>query len=140
MSIAQIMAALPHRYPFLLLDRLLTVEPGVRVVGLKNVTINEPYFAGHFPDEPVVPGVLLLEAMAQCGGFLFEVEGRRGYIAAIDKARFVRPVVPGDQLIIEMRLLQRLGDLARAAGEAKVDGQRAATAEITYRFREVSGA
>jgi len=140
MSIAQIMAALPHRYPFLLLDRLLTVEPGVRVVGLKNVTINEPYFAGHFPDEPVVPGVLLLEAMAQCGGFLFEVEGRRGYIAAIDKARFVRPVVPGDQLIIEMRLLQRLGDLARAAGEAKVDRQRAATAEITYRFREVSGA
>lgn len=137
MSIAQIMRALPHRYPFLMLDRLVSVEPGRSVVGVKNVTINEPYFVGHFPDEPIVPGVLILESLAQCGGFIFDMADKRGYIAGFDRVKFLRPVVPGDQLVLELKLAQQLGDLAKVTGEARVDGERVATAEITYRFKEV---
>jgi 3-hydroxyacyl-[acyl-carrier-protein] dehydratase len=137
LSIQQIMQALPHRYPFLMLDRLISVEPGAAAVGLKNVTINEPYFAGHFPDEPIVPGVLILESMAQCGGFIFDMASKRGYIAGFDRVKFLRPVYPGDQLVLEMKLVQQLGDLARVSGEARVDGQRVASAEISYRFKEV---
>jgi beta-hydroxyacyl-ACP dehydratase FabZ len=133
----EIQAILPHRYPFLLVDRILELEIGKRVVGIKSVTINEPFFQGHFPGHPIMPGVLILEAMAQVGGFLLmrsldaRVEKKVMYFTGIDKARFRRPVMPGDQLRFELELLQLRRQVCRMRGEASVDGKLVAEAELS---------
>ena len=134
-DIATILDILPHRYPFLLVDRVLEVEPGRRAVGLKNVTINEPFFIGHFPGRPIMPGVLLLEAMAQVAGVLLlhELENRHDkliYFTGIDSAKFRRPVVPGDQVRIEVEILKRRSWTCKLRANASVEGQLAAEAEI----------
>lgn len=136
----QIQGVIPHRYPFLLVDQIVEHEYRKRVVGQKNVTINEPFFQGHFPDDPVMPGVFIVEAMAQTGGFLFagaEIAGahERRYIAALDRVKFLKPVLPGDVLYLELELLQEAGGLAKAAGVARVNDQIVAKAEITYAVR-----
>lgn len=136
LDIQQIMERLPHRYPMLLLDRVLELEPGQRIVALKNVTINEQYFQGHFPGLPVMPGVLILEAMAQAGGILVLPEdgsaaGKNFYLVSIGHAKFRRTVVPGDQLTIQLSLLQAKRDFRKLAGRAEVGGQLVAEAELT---------
>jgi beta-hydroxyacyl-ACP dehydratase FabZ len=133
--IDQIMNILPHRYPFLLIDRILEVEDDVRITGLKNVTINEPYFPGHFPGLPIMPGVLIIEAMAQLGGaFLLEKESHRErkwvFFTGIDNARFRRPVRPGDQLKMVVSVIKRRQTTCKMRGEAFVDGQLVAEAEL----------
>ena len=135
-DVTRIMEFLPHRYPFLLVDRILEIEPGVRIVGLKNVTINEPFFQGHFPGHPIMPGVLIVEAMAQAGGMLlmdhFDDPGSKViYFAAIDGVRFRKPVLPGDQLRLEIDVVQFRGRLCRIRGEAFVDGRKVCEAEMT---------
>ena len=135
-DIRKIMEFLPHRYPFILVDRVIEIVPDERIVGLKNVTINEPFFQGHFPEAPVMPGVLIIEAMAQVGGILayssFAQEEDKGliYFMGIDKARFRNPVIPGDQLILEMISLKRRTNLFKMAGKATVDGTLVVEAEI----------
>ena len=127
LDIQSIMRVLPHRYPFLLLDRVLELEVGTRAVGLKNVTINEPYFEGHFPGQPIVPGVIIIEALAQLGGLALlkmpQFEGKLILFAGIDEMRFRRPVVPGDQLILTAQVLKLRSHLARCRGTATVDGK-----------------
>ena len=136
-GLKEIQEALPHRYPFLLVDRILEMEIGKRVVGIKNVTINEPFFVGHFPGHPIMPGVLLLEGMAQVGGFLLmrslNAQGERKvlYFTGIDRARFRRPVVPGDQVRFEVEFLQLRRQFCRMKGEATVDGELAVEAELS---------
>lgn len=135
MDIQKILSALPHRYPFLLVDRIVEIEPGVRIVGIKNVTINEPFFQGHFPGHPIMPGVLIVEAMAQAGGMLLmdriEDPGSKVvYFMAIDGVKFRRPVIPGDQLRLEVELTQVRGSTSRTRGRAFVDGQLAAEATM----------
>jgi beta-hydroxyacyl-ACP dehydratase FabZ len=131
-----VMSVLPHRYPFLLVDRVLELEPGKRVVAIKNVTINEPFFAGHFPGQPVMPGVLLVEGMAQAGGLLVlhdlpDRDRKLVYFAAIENARFRRPVVPGDQLRYEIDVLRLRASFCKLQGRVTVDGQLAAEATIS---------
>ncbi|MFC1881584.1 3-hydroxyacyl-ACP dehydratase FabZ [Thermodesulfobacteriota bacterium] len=141
-GIQKIMQFLPHRYPFLLVDRVLELEPGVRIVALKNVTINEPFFQGHFPGQPVMPGVLIIEAMAQAGGLLAyesgpgDKHGQLIYFMGMDKVRFRKPVVPGDQLIFEARILKMRTKVAKMAGTAFVDNQLVAEAELMASFGE----
>ncbi len=137
LDINQVMALLPHRYPFLLIDRILEMETGKKIVGLKNVTINEPFFQGHFPGHPIMPGVLLLEAMAQTGGVMAllsipkeEVGKKVLYFMSIDKAKFRKPVVPGDQVRFELELIKARGAIMSFAGKAKVDGALVAEAEM----------
>jgi len=135
MDYREIVRTLPHRYPFLLIDRVVEFEAGKRIVAIKNVTANEPFFSGHFPGHPVMPGVLILEALAQTGAVLAlkmigTLEGRMVYLAGIDGARFRRAVVPGDQLRLTMELVQARSRSCRMAGRAEVDGQLAAQAEI----------
>lgn len=135
LSINEIMKILPHRYPMLLIDRILEIEPGKRVVGLKNVSANEQFFQGHFPGAPVMPGVLIVEAMAQCCAVLAlrEIDDRERKLflfGGIDKARFRRPVVPGDQLRLECEILQRRSNTLRMRGVATVDGVVVAEAEM----------
>ena len=136
LDIKEIISLLPHRYPFLLVDRILEGEKMKNLVGLKNVTINEPFFQGHFPSEPIMPGVLILEGMAQAGGILAfysmpEMVGEKlVYFAGIDKVKFRRPVVPGDQLIYEVEVIKQKGKIWKMAGKAKVDDKLAAEAEL----------
>jgi len=136
MDIEQIKEVIPHRYPFLLVDKILEIEEGKRVVGLKNVTINEPFFQGHFPKYAVMPGVLIIEALAQVGAIavlgIEENEGKLGFLAGIDKARFKRQVRPGDQLTLEVEIIRMRGPIGKGKGVAKVDGKVACEAEIMF--------
>jgi 3-hydroxyacyl-[acyl-carrier-protein] dehydratase len=136
LDITQIQAILPHRYPFLLVDRIIEYDPGKRVVGIKNVTLNEPFFAGHFPGAPVMPGVLIVEAMAQTAGVMMlanlpDRESKLVFFTGIDGAKFRRPVVPGDQLRLELTVLRLRPRYIKLRGEAYVDGEMAAEAEIS---------
>ncbi|MDX1645166.1 MAG: 3-hydroxyacyl-ACP dehydratase FabZ [Thermoanaerobaculia bacterium] len=135
-DIGWIREMLPHRYPFLLIDRVLELVPKERVVALKNVTANEPFFNGHFPDRPVMPGVLLVEAMAQAGGALLlasvaEQDRKLMYLMSIERARFRRPVVPGDQVRFEVEVLRLRSSHAKLSGTAWVDGEVAAEATVS---------
>ncbi|MDA8235332.1 MAG: 3-hydroxyacyl-ACP dehydratase FabZ [Clostridia bacterium] len=136
LDINEIQKILPHRYPFLLVDRILEVEPGKKVVGLKNVSANEPFFQGHFPGYPVMPGVLIIEALAQVGAVallsLDEYKGKIAFLAGIDKARFRQQVVPGDQLVMEVEMLKLRGAVGKAQAVAKVGDKVAAEAEIMF--------
>ena len=134
-----IIKILPHRYPFLLVDRITELEPGKRVVGIKNVTANEPFFQGHFPDKPIMPGVLILEAMAQTGGIMARLSVNEGqqqgdndsvYFMSIDKVKFRRPVVPGDQLRLEVLALRTGSRVWKMAGKAFVEKNLVAEAEL----------
>lgn len=134
MNINEIMSYLPHRYPFLLVDRIIDVQSGKSITGIKNVTFNEPFFQGHFPGQPIMPGVLIIEAMAQVAGiFAFSsgVEGKVVYFMSIEKAKFRRPVVPGDQLRLEIKVLQQRGNVWKFSGAATVDGKLASEADFT---------
>ncbi|MDR5695543.1 MAG: 3-hydroxyacyl-ACP dehydratase FabZ [Armatimonadota bacterium] len=141
LDIKRLLDLLPHRYPFLLVDRILEVEDDRRVVGIKNVTINEPYFQGHFPRHPIMPGVLIVEAMAQVGAALIlnrpELAGKMAYFAAIDKVRFRRPVTPGDQLVLEAELVAMKGRVGKLKTTAKVEGQVVAEGELTFSLVDV---
>ncbi len=135
MNISDILDVIPHRYPFLLVDRIVEVEPGKRIVGIKNVTINEPFFQGHFPGHPIMPGVLIVEAMAQVGGMLMmesleDADDKVVYFMSLDNVKFRRPVVPGDQLRCELEMVQLRGSTCRMRGVAWVDGEVAAEAEM----------
>ncbi len=141
MNIQQIMKTLPHRYPFLLVDRIEEVEEGVKVNGYKNVTINEPFFQGHFPEHPVMPGVLIVEAMAQVGGAYVSVIDKIGddrvtYFVGIDKARFRKPVVPGDILRLEVELLSKRRGIYRFSCKAYVADTLVAEANLMATFAE----
>ena len=139
MDIQQIMRFLPHRYPFLLVDKILEIIPGNSIVGSKNVTVNEPFFAGHFPTFPVMPGVLIIEAMAQTGG-IFAMEAldvkvaedpdTKMFFMSIDKARFRKPVLPGDTLIMTMELINKRRNIWKFAGRAEVEGTLVCEAEM----------
>ena len=136
MDVRAIMQHIPHRYPFLLVDRILELEPNKRVVGLKNVSMNEPFFQGHFPGTPIMPGVLILEAMAQTSGVLaiasMEKSGENAlmYFMGLDQVKFRKMVVPGDQLIMELEVLKQRKKIMKLAGTAKVDGQVVAEAQL----------
>ena len=135
LDINEIMKTLPHRYPFLLVDRVKELEVNKRIVATKNVTINEPFFQGHFPGHPIMPGVLIIEAMAQVGGVLAyrsqpDTEGKVVYFMGIDKAKFRRPVVPGDMLEFVLEVIKQRRNIWVFKAEAFVDGERAAEAEI----------
>ncbi len=134
MNVNEIMKLLPHRYPFLLVDRIADLEPGVSARGVKNVTINEPFFQGHFPGQPIMPGVLIIEAMAQVAGvmaFRSGVEGKIVYFMSIDNAKFRRPVVPGDQVIMDLKVVKQRGNVWKFSGTASVDGKLVSEAEFT---------
>ncbi|MGD0130104.1 MAG: 3-hydroxyacyl-ACP dehydratase FabZ, partial [Terriglobia bacterium] len=134
-SIMDIMSFLPHRYPFLLVDRILEIEGDKRIVGLKNVTMNEPFFQGHFPGAPVMPGVLIIECMAQVAGVMIyrdmpDKDKKLIYFTGIENAKFRRPVLPGDQLRVEMQLLNRRNNFGKMHGQATVEGKLAAEATV----------
>jgi 3-hydroxyacyl-[acyl-carrier-protein] dehydratase len=144
MDIHGVLKKLPHRYPILLVDRVLEIESGVRIKAIKNVSINEPYFLGHFPNRPVMPGVLMLEALAQAAALLsFESAGQAPddnsvyYFAGIDGARFKRPVEPGDQLLLEVTLLRVKSGIYKFAARASVDAEVAVEAELMCAMRQV---
>ncbi|WHA10580.1 3-hydroxyacyl-ACP dehydratase FabZ [Enterococcus montenegrensis] len=136
MTIEEIKAIIPHRYPFLLIDRIEELEEGKKVVAKKNVTVNEPFFQGHFPQEPVMPGVLIIEALAQAGAVallsLPDFKGKTAYFGGIDKAKFRRKVVPGDTLMLEVEILKVKSSAGIGKGIAYVDGKKAAEAELTF--------
>ena len=140
MKIDEIQSVLPHRYPMLLVDRILSVEPGKRAVGLKNVTINESFFEGHFPGHPVMPGVLLIESMAQVGGVVFlstgQNHGKLVYLVGLEKVRFRKPVVPGDSVISEVEHLGQRGNFGKVKAVARVDGEIVAECVILYSVQE----
>jgi 3-hydroxyacyl-[acyl-carrier-protein] dehydratase len=142
LDVNEIMKILPHRNPFLLVDRIVEIEEGKRIVGIKNVTINEPFFPGHFPGHPVMPGVLIIEAMAQVGGILAylasdeETRGKLCYFVSIDNAKFRRPVVPGDQLRLELEAISNRRGIWCFSGKAYVDGKLVTEAELKATFAE----
>jgi 3-hydroxyacyl-[acyl-carrier-protein] dehydratase len=140
LDIEEIRKILPHRFPMLLVDRILELEPD-RIVGIKNVTVNEPFFTGHFPDFPVMPGVLIVEAMAQVAGVLVlkGIEDRANklvLLAGIDSAKFRRPVLPGDQLRIEMKVIKKKASVAKMRGVATVDGNVVAEVEVLCKLAD----
>ncbi len=143
LEIQEIMALLPHRYPFLMIDRVLDFTPGESLTAIKNVTVNEPIFTGHFPGMPIFPGVLILEAMAQATGILgFKTVSERKenelyLFAGIDEARFKKPVVPGDQLVLEVKFLKERRNMWKFYAEAKVEGQVVCSAELMCARREL---
>jgi 3-hydroxyacyl-[acyl-carrier-protein] dehydratase len=143
LQIQEIMALLPHRYPFLLIDRVIDFTPGESLTAIKNVTINEPIFTGHFPGMPIFPGVLILEALAQATGILgFKTVTERAenelyLFAAIDEARFKKPVLPGDTMVLEVKFLKERRNMWKFYGEAKVDGQIVCSAELMCARREL---
>ncbi|GHA00953.1 3-hydroxyacyl-[acyl-carrier-protein] dehydratase FabZ [Arenicella chitinivorans] len=144
LDIHQIRNYLPHRYPFLLVDRVLEAVPEERLVALKNVTYNEPFFTGHFPGRPVMPGVLIVEALAQAAALTasygredIDTQNRVYYFTGIDKARFKQPVEPGDQLILEVDILRRIKNMWKCKGVATVDGKVAASAEMMFTFKDI---
>jgi 3-hydroxyacyl-[acyl-carrier-protein] dehydratase len=146
LNVQQIEKLLPHRYPFLLVDRVIELEKGKRIVALKCVTMNEPFFTGHFPGTPVMPGVLIIEALAQTAAILALVgmteEERKGkvtYFMGIDGARFRKPVVPGDRLELSVEVVKAKGAVLKVKGEAKVDGQVVAEAEIMAMLANAGG-
>ena len=136
LSTVEIMDILPHRQPFLLIDTVEELEPGVRAVATKNVTFNEPYFAGHFPGNPVMPGVLIVEALAQTGAVAIlsqpEWKGKTAYFAGIDKARFKQKGVPGDVLTLETEIIKIKGPIGIGKAVARVNGKLACSAELTF--------
>ena len=136
LGIKEIEAILPHRHPFLLIDRIDELEPGMRAVGVKAVTFHEEFFAGHFPEEPVMPGVLILEALAQVGAVaILSVEGNKGktaFFGGVDKVRFRRKVVPGDVLTLTCEIIRTRGNVGVGTALASVNGERAVTAEMTF--------
>ena len=143
-GITEILKLLPHRYPFLLVDRILELDPEKRIVGLKNVTINEQFFQGHFPGAPVMPGVLIIESMAQVAGVLIyrdlpDREKKLIYFTGIENAKFRRPVIPGDQLRIEMEVLSRRNNFGKLQGRAIVDGNLVAEAVVLFAIAEHPG-
>ena len=144
LDIHEIRNYLPHRYPFLLVDKILEVTEGERLLALKNVTYNEPYFEGHFPNRPVMPGVLIVEALAQACAILasygrtdIDTSKRVYYFTGIDKARFKRPVEPGDQLVFDVELVRKIKNMWKCKGVAKVDGKIAASAELMFTFKDI---
>lgn len=144
MDILQILEHLPHRYPFLLVDRVLEIEPGKSIHAYKNITMNEPYFVGHFPHHPVMPGVLIMEALAQAAGILsFKSMDEKPsadtvfYFAGIDDARFKRPVMPGDQLHLHVEIERQMRGVWKYIAEARVDGQLAASAKLMCAKRDL---
>ena len=146
MPVEEVLAHLPHRYPFLLIDRVLECVPGKSLVALKNVTINEPFFPGHFPRRPVMPAVLILEAMAQATGILalrslgrLPSETEMYYFAGVDNARFRRPVQPGDQLVIEIDLVRATRGIWKVAGRGKVEDKVVAAADLMGALRDEGG-
>jgi beta-hydroxyacyl-ACP dehydratase FabZ len=142
LDIQEIMKLLPHRYPFIMIDRILELTPGEKVIALKNVTINEPFFQGHFPANPIMPGVLIIEAMGQAGAVLAakslegEPNGVLIYFMGMDKVKFRKPVTPGDQLIFEMKFLKQRRNVFRMSGTAYVDENIVAQAELMATFGE----
>lgn len=145
MDIHEIMRQLPHRYPIILVDRVLEMEPGKKIVALKNVSINEPVFMGHFPHYPVMPGVLIIEALAQAAAILSFASSKAKadkdsvyYFAGIDSARFKRPVGPGDQLHLEVELLREMRGIGKFSARALVEGQIAAEAELLCAYRQIA--
>ncbi len=140
--IQKIMELLPHRYPFILVDRILELVPGEKIIALKNVTINEPFFQGHFPGDPIMPGVLIIEAMGQAGALLAanslppEKQGTLIYFMSMDNVKFRKPVVPGDQLIFEMQFLKQRAKAFKMSGVAFVDEERVAEAVLMATFGE----
>jgi 3-hydroxyacyl-[acyl-carrier-protein] dehydratase len=133
-DIKEIQSILPHRYPFLLVDRVLDIEPNVRITAIKNVTMNEQFFVGHFPGNPVMPGVLIIEAMAQTAGILAYksgIQGRHVYFLTIEKAKFRKPVTPGDQLRFEVKVVHSRGSVWKFSGEAYIGDKLAAEAEFS---------
>jgi 3-hydroxyacyl-[acyl-carrier-protein] dehydratase len=145
MDIQAILEHLPHRYPFLLVDRVLECEPGKRLKAIKNVSVNEPMFTGHFPERPIFPGVLIMEALAQATGILaFRSTGKKPdgtslyYFAGIDSCRFKQPVVPGDQLVLEVEVLKAKRGIWKFNAEAKVDGKVVASAELMCAEQAIS--
>lgn len=139
----EIQQILPHRYPFLLVDRIIEIEEGKRAVGIKNVSGNEPFFQGHFPDYPIMPGVLIMEALAQVGAVVMlkkeEFAGQIGLFAGMDEVRFKKPVFPGDQLRLEVELIKARGSLGIAEGKAFVNGELAAQGKLTFAIRPKPG-
>ena len=143
-DINQIQKILPHRYPFLMIDRVIKVDPGKTLTAIKNVSVNEPFFEGHFPHRPVFPGVLMLECIAQASAILASLmidataSGKNVYLfAGVDKARFKRPVAPGDQLFIDIEFVKHIKKLWRCAGTIKVDGELACSSDVLFTHREI---
>lgn len=141
LDINEIMDLLPHRYPFLLVDRIVSIEEGTCITGIKNVSINEPFFTGHFPGQPIMPGVLIIEAMAQVSGILAFKSGvkkaRSVYFMSIEKAKFRQPVFPGDQLVMDITTMQQRGTVWKFSGTAKVNGKVVAEAGFTAMVTDV---
>jgi 3-hydroxyacyl-[acyl-carrier-protein] dehydratase len=143
MNVEEIMRIIPHRYPFLMVDRIIELIPGGKAVGIKNLTINEPFFAGHFPDKPVMPGVLMIEAMAQVGACALlsqtEYQGKIAMFAGVDRIRFKRPALPGETLLISTELTAIKGSIGRGKGKITIDGETVCSGEFMFALVDGQG-